>query len=248
MSGWHVEDPISLPAPPVPFLETAERRRKLKRVALAIDLGGATPVDRPTRAIVRAAADKLANAGIEIVEASPDFSGVAETFHVLRGLGYATGMQTLLAHHRDKLKPDVIWNIEQGMALTAERIGKAMLHRSRLYGEVVKFLEQYDFLLTPAACCAPNPIEERWVREVDGHKFENYIGWLTLPACITLTTCPALAIPAGFTDDGRPVGIQLVGAPRGDAEVLSAGAAIEEILGVSDAVPIDPKPARPLSR
>ena len=248
MSGWRVEDPISLPAPPVPFLETAERRRRPKRIALAIDLGGATPVDRPTRAIVRAAADKLADAGIEIVEASPDFSGVAEAFHVLRGLGYATNMRTLLAHHRDKLKPDVIWNIEQGMALTADRIGKAMLYRSRLYGEMVKFLEQYDFLLTPAACCAPNPIEERWVREVDGHKFENYIGWLTLPACITLTTCPALAIPAGFTDDGRPVGIQLVGAPRGDADVLSAGAAIEEILGVSDAVPIDPKPAQPLSR
>ena len=84
------------------------------------------------------------------------------------------------------------------------------------------------------------------MREVDGHRFENYIGWLTLPAVITLTTCPALAMPAGFTADGRPVGIQLVGAPRGDAEVLSAGAAIEDILGVRDAVPIEPKPARPL--
>jgi amidase len=85
------------------------------------------------------------------------------------------------------------------------------------------------------------------VREVDGHAFENYIGWLTLPAVITLTACPALAIPAGFTSDGRPVGIQLVGAPRGDAAVLSAGAAIEEILGLAAAVPIDPKPARTLS-
>ena len=65
-----------------------------------------------------------------------------------------------------------------------------------------------------------------------------------MPACITLTSCPALAIPAGFTEDGRPVGIQLVGLPRGDAEVLSAGAAIEEILGVSGAVPIDPKSAQ----
>jgi amidase len=246
MSGWSVEDPVALPAPPEPFLAAAQRREKPKRIALAMDLGGVTPVDRPTRAIVRQAADALANAGIEIVEASPDFSGAMEAFHVLRGLGYATNMRTLLAHHRDKLKPDVIWNIEQGMALTAERIGKAMLRRSRLYGEMVKFLQQHDFLLTPAVCCAPGPIEERWVREVDGHNFENYIGWLTLPACITLTACPALAVPAGFTGDGRPIGIQLVGLPRADAEVLSAGAALEEILGVHDAVPIDPKPARPL--
>jgi amidase len=156
-------------------------------------------------------------------------------------------MRALYERHREKLKPDVIWNIEAGMALTAERIGKALLRRSRLYGEMVQFLQQHDFLLTPAACCAPGPIEERWVREVDGHSFENYIGWLTLPACITLCACPALALPAGFTGDGRPIGIQLVGPPRADADVLSAGAALEEILGVHDAVPIDPKPARPLS-
>ena len=248
MAGWRAEDPISLPKPPEPFLTVAQRKRKPKRVALSTDLGGVTPVDPLTRAIVRQAADKLANAGIEIVEASPDFGGAMEAFHVLRGLGYATNMQALLRNHRDKLKPDVIWNIEQGMALTAERIGKALLRRSRLYGDMVAFFSKYEFLLAPGACCPPNPIEERWVREVDGHTFENYIGWLTLPAVITLTTCPALAIPAGFTADGRPVGIQLVGAPRGDAEVLSAGAAIEDILGVRDAVPIDPKPARPLPR
>lgn len=246
MSGWRVEDPVSLPAPPEPFLGVARRKRKPRRVALAIDLGGATPVDRPTRAIVRQAADRLADAGIEIVEASPDFSGAMECFHVLRGLGYVAGTRALLERHRDKLKPDVIWNVEAGLALTAERIASAQLTRSRLYGEMVAFLQRHDFLLTPAACCAPNPIEERWVREVDGHRFENYIGWLTLPACITLTTCPAISIPAGFTADGRPVGVQLVGPPRGDAELLSAAAAVEDILGVRDAVPIDPKPARPL--
>jgi amidase len=247
MAGWRVEDPISLPAPPEPFLRVARQKRKPKRIALSIDLGGVTPIDPATRAIVRATADKLAQAGIEIVEATPDFHGAMEVFHVLRGLGYVTNMSTLLARHRDKLKPDVIWNIEQGLALTAERIAKAMLRRSRLYGEVAKFMEEYEFLLTPSACCPPNPIEERWVREVDGHVFENYIGWLTLPAMITLTTCPALAIPAGFTADGRPVGIQLAGAPRNDAGVLSAGAAIEDILGLSGAVPIDPKPARAIT-
>ncbi|HEV8391417.1 MAG TPA: amidase family protein, partial [Dongiaceae bacterium] len=247
MAGRRIEDPLSLPLPPEPFLAVAQRKRKPKRVALAIDLGGATPVDPMTRAIVRQAADTLSNAGIEIVEASPDFRGAMEVFHVQRGLSYVATKAGHLAQRRDQLKPDVIWNIEQGMALTPERIGKALLRRSRLYGEMVAFLSEYDFLLTPSACCPPNPIEERWVREVDGHVFENYIGWLTLPALITLTTCPALAIPAGFTDDGRPVGIQLVGAPRGDAELLSAGAAIEDILGLAGAVPIDPKPAKKLA-
>jgi amidase len=244
MSGWCIDDPISLPAPPEPFLVTAKHKQKPKRIALAMDLGGATPVDKPTRAIVSRAADTLANAGIEIVEDSPDFSGVKEAFHVLRGLRYVANMSALLAQHRDKLKPDVIWNIEQGKALTAERSPKPC-SIARASGEMVELFKRYDVLLTPAACCAPNPIEERWVREVDGHRFENYLGWLTLPACITLTTCPAISIPAGFTDDGRPVGIQLVGAPRGDAELLSAAAAIRGHSGSARRAD-RPKPAKPL--
>ena len=246
MVSYRVEDPTSLPAPAEPFLDAALRQRRPKRVAVSADLGGVTPVDPLTRAGLRQAADKLADAGIEVVEASPDFAGAMEAFYVLRALGYATNMRSLLAKHRDKLKPDVIWNIEQGLALDAEKIGRAQLRRSRLYGEMVAFLGQYDLLLAPSACCPPGPIGERWVRQVDGHDFNDYIGWLTLHAVITLTACPALAIPAGFAPDGRPIGVQLVGAPRGEADLLSAGAAIEEILGVTDAVPIDPKPARPL--
>ena len=169
-----------------------------------------------------------------------------DAFYTLRALGYATNMRALLQKHRDKLKPDVIWNIEQGMKLTAEQIGKAQLRRSRLYGETVAFLREHDLLLAPSACCPPGPIGERWVRQVDGHVFSDYVGWLTLHGVTTLTACPALAMAAGFTPDGRPVGIQLVGSPRGESDLLSAGAAIEEILGVADRVPIDPKPARPL--
>src|SRR5262245_48506192 len=104
MAGWHVQDPISLPKPPEPFLAAARRKRLPKRMALSIDLGGVTPIDPATRAIVRQAADALADAGVEIVEASPDFHGAMEAFHVLRGLGYATNMRTLLEKHRDKLK------------------------------------------------------------------------------------------------------------------------------------------------
>jgi len=246
MVGYRAEDPISLPAPAEPFLDGTLRRRRPKRIALAMDLGGVTPVDPLTRQVVRAAVDRLADAGIEVVEASPDFRGAMDSFYTLRALGYATNMRALLSKHRDRLKPDVIWNIEQGMALTAEKIGKAQLRRSRLYGEMVEFLRQYDLILAPSACCPPGPIGERWVRRVDGHEFADYVGWLTLHGVITLTACPSLAIPAGFTTDGRPVGVQLVGRHRGEADLLSAGAAIEEILGVAGQVPIDPKPARPL--
>jgi amidase len=246
MVGYHPADPVSLPAPAYSFLAAAQSRDKPKRVAISADLGGVSPIDPLTRAGLRATADQLAKAGIEVVETSPDFGGAMDAFYVLRALGYATNMRALLQKHRDKLKPDVIWNIEQGLALTADKISKAQLRRSRLYGEVVEFMQKFDLLIAPSACCPPGPIGERWVRKVDGHEFPDYIGWLTLHGVTTLTTCPSIAIPAGFTPDGRPLGIQLVGAPRGEADLLSHAAGIEEILGVAEAVPIDPKPARPL--
>jgi amidase len=244
-AGVHPRDPISLEYPARSFQDSIAEARPVKRVGFSADLG-VTPVAREIREICAAAATRFTDTGAKVEEATPDLKDAHFVFQTLRAFKFATDRSKLLAEHRDKLKPDVIWNIEQGLALTAERIAKALLHRSRLYGEMVKFLGEHEFLLAPSACCPPNPIGERWVRQVDGHVFENYLGWLTLPAVITLTSCPALAIPAGFTGDGRPVGIQLVGAPRGDAELLSAGAAIEEILGVSEAVPIDPKPARAL--
>jgi amidase len=139
------------------------------------------------------------------------------------------------------LKPDVIWNIERGMGLGAEEIGTALLRRGRLYGEIAAFFQTYDLLLAPAACTPPLDIKQRWVREVDGHKFENYVDWLQMASVITMTSCPALAMPAGFTGDGRPVGLQLVGKPRGEAALLSAAAALEAILGLTKLTPIEPR-------
>jgi amidase len=245
MAGWHIEDPLSLESPRESFQAAAAAKRRPKRIGFSPDLG-IVPVDAEVREICAAAARRFQDLGAAVEEACPDFTGAIDSFKTLRAAGFVAGYAALYDTQRDKLKPDVIWNIEQGMKLDAERIGRAQLRRSRLYGETVAFLRQYDLILAPSACCPPGPIGERWVREVDGHVFSDYVGWLTLHGVTTLTACPAIAIPAGFTADGSPVGIQLVGSPRGEADLLSAAAAIEEILGVAEQVPIDPQPARPL--
>lgn len=87
-------------------------------------------------------------------------------------------------------------------------------------------------------------MKTRWVREVGDTVLDNYVDWLRLTFAITLTACPAISIPCGFTADGRPVGLQLVGRPRGEAALLAAAAALEEIIGLSPAPPIDPRPGR----
>jgi amidase len=247
MAGWHIEDPLSLEAPAVGFRETARRRLAPKRVAFSTDLG-ITPVAPETRAICKAAAERFAAMGAIVEEACPDFLGVPQAFQTLRAVDYAATMKPLYDRHRDKLKPDVIWNIERGMKLQIEEIGKALLRRGRLYGQIAEFFQTYDILIAPAACTPPLDVKIRWVKEVDGQSFENYVEWLKIASVITMTSCPSIAVPAGFTTDGRPVGVQIVGRPRGEAALLSAAAAFEEATGLAKLTPIDPRPGPAFTR
>jgi len=239
MAGWHIEDPISLAKPEEPFLTTARKRKKPKRIALILAPAG-LPIEPEVIAGVRAVAEKLSKEGIIVEEASPDFGGVGQAFQTLRAVDFSTSMEVLLKNHRDKLKPDVIWNIEKGLALKSEEIGKALLRRARLYSEVAAFFGKFDAMLLPAAPILPRDVKERWPREINGIQLDNYVEWLKLAALITMTSCPSLALPGGFSADGRPIGIQLVGKPRGEADLLSHGLFVEDILGLRDKVPIDP--------
>jgi amidase len=240
MSGWHIEDPLSLPPPAQSFQMAADWREAPKRVAFSEDFG-ITPVDPEVRRLCREAAWKLEAAGARIEDAHPDFDGVFEAFQVLRAFDFATTMKPLYDEHRHLLKPDIVWNIERGLALTPEQVGRAQLRQSRLYADTVTFFETYDVLIAPAACTPPLPIEIRWLRELEGVQWDNYVEWLRIVSVITMSTCPVIALPAAFTQDGRPVGIQMVGHPRGDWSLLSAAAAFEEIVGITGLTPIEPR-------
>lgn len=240
MVGYDPMDPVSLPAPPESFLDAARAGTMPKRVAVSADLG-ITPVDPATRAVLAAAVEKMRMAGIEVVERCPDFAGVPTAFQTLRAIDYATSMRPLMDRYRDQLKPDVIWNVEKGLALSAEEIGQAQRRRSRLYGDMVAFLREVDVLIAPAACTPPRDIGERWVQSVDGVEFENYVDWLKIASVITVSSCPSLALPAGYTPDGRPVGLQIIGRPRGEAALLATAKSLESLFGLATNVPLNPR-------
>lgn len=240
MAGWHIDIPVSYPAPAESFLTTAQRRTRPQRIAFCLDPAG-LPIEPGVKDVCRQALDALAKAGLPIEEASPDFGGVGEAFQTLRAADYAATMRPLLNRHRDKLKAEVIWNAEKGLKLTGEEIGRAHIRRSRLYADMVAFFKTYDLLVLPAAPILPRDIKERWPREINGEQLDNYVEWLKLAALITMTACPVLSLPCGFAPDGRPMGLQLVGRPRGEGALLSHALVCEEILGLRDMVPIDPK-------
>jgi amidase len=231
MAGFDRRDPSSFEGPAVPFGVAVERPPALRRVAFSSDLGGITPVDAEVAAVCERAARAFEAVGVEVVEASPDLAAAVETFTVLRAELFAANMAPLLEQHRDQLKPEVVWNIEKGLALDAEAIGRAERDRSAMFDALVRFFEDVDLFLCPAAVCRPFPVEQRYVEELAGHRFATYIDWVTCTFAITLTGAPALSLPAGTTSDGLPVGLQLVAPPRDEAALLAAAAHLEDEIG-----------------
>jgi amidase len=242
MSGEHPADPLSLPLLRDSFLAAVRSGNKPKRIAYSPDLG-ITPVDPEVAAITRKAAARFAEAGAIVEEAHPDLREAHECFHVLRAYDFAISKAALLRTKRHQLKPEVIWNIEEGLKLTVEQLERAEAQRVAMATRALEFFKTYDLLLTPATIVAPFPIENRYVAECAGKTFDNYVEWLGIVYAITLACCPALSLPCGFTASGLPVGLQLVGPPRGEAQLLAGAKVLEDVLGLRATTPIDPKPA-----
>ena len=163
---------------------------------------------------------------------------------MLRAFDFAMTKAELLRTKRDLLKPEVIWNIEEGLKLTVDQIARAEAQRVAMTARTVVFFKTYDLLLAPTTIVAPFPVENRYVAECAGKKFDNYVQWLGIVYAITLACCPALSLPCGFTASGLPVGLQMVAPPRGEAQLLAGARVLEDILGLRGSTPIDPRPPK----
>jgi len=212
------------------FLEAARNPRKPVRIAFSADLG-LTPVDPAVEAAFRDAIGRLEGAGLPVVEACPDFTGAHQAFQVLRAMAFAIATGPLLEAHRDLLKPEIVWNVEKGLALDGRAIIEAERERVRLFQAVREFLETHDAIVCPGAIVPPFPKGERYVGECNGRKFETYIDWLAITYGFTLVSLPVICIPCGTTVDGLPAGLQIAGRPGGEAELISIARTIEDALG-----------------
>lgn len=241
MTGESPSDPVSLPRDGTLYRDAARKPAALRKVAFSADLG-VTPVDPEVADICRKAAYRFAELGVAVEDAHPDFTGAQKTFQTLRAAKYAASHAERLKNHRDLLKPDVIWNIEKGFALSVADIVEAEATRAAFIARTNAFFCDYDLLLAPATIVAPFPIGERYVDRCAGVEFDNYVDWLAIAYTISLTTAPALSLPCGFTSTGLPVGLQVIARPRGEAKLLSAAAQLEKALALDTGEPIDPRP------
>ncbi|HWD07399.1 MAG TPA: amidase [Amycolatopsis sp.] len=201
------------------------------RVAWAPDLGGRIPVDRTITEVLAPAADLVEELGGVLVDACPDLSGADETFDVLRAWQQAVLLGDLVREHPEQVKETVRWNVERGFRLTGEDIGRAEVAHGRLHRQVLAFFDEVDVLLAPTTQVLPFDVDLEYPAEVDGRPMSTYLEWMRSCSLISATGCPAVSVPGGFTAEGLPVGLQIVGAPHADLQVLGIAQVWEEKTG-----------------
>lgn len=231
MVGRDPRDPLSIDEPGERFRQPLDREFRGMKLAWSPDMGG-LPVDsRVTEVLARAASAMQRELGCDVEEATPDFTGADEVFQVLRAYRFAANFNEIFDENRHRIKESVIWNVEKGRSLTALDVGLAEQKQAALYQRMVAFLDEYNYLLCPVNQVPPFDVEIDYPTEIDGVQMSNYIEWMQSAYFISATGLPSISVPAGFTTDGLPVGLQIVGRPRDDMGVLQLAHAFEQATG-----------------
>jgi amidase len=240
-AGWHPQDPLSWPVQRGSYLAAVANPQPPPALAFSPDLGIYPTVDAEVARVFGEAARRLQAGGCNVEQAHPDLRDAYATFQVLRAVSFVANMAPLIEQHRDRIKPDVIANAELGFSLRAADIARAEAAQGEIVRRMARFFERHEVLVCPTAITPAIPVEMRHVESLNGVKFEGYLGWVLSTCALSVTGCPVLALPCGFTRDGLPVGLQVIGPPRSEARLLQVGAWLERVLAVAPTPPIDPR-------
>lgn len=232
-AGYHPRAPLSHDRQGS-FLEGLQTPSSGGRIAWLGDLGGHLPLETGILPLCEAALGRFADASFQTEARVPDadFEALWQAFVTLR---QASSGCALKAHYDDPakrklLKPEAVWEVEGATRLTAPQVHAASVRRTSWHRTLLSLFERFDLLALPTAQVFPFAVGTHWPSQVAGRAMDSYHRWMQVSAFATLGGCPAVNVPAGFDDKSRPMGMQLIGPPRGDLAVLRAAAAYEATL------------------
>ena len=206
------------------------------RIAWSRDLGS-LPIEPEVTAVLDEARERLVQLGCEVQDVALDLRPADEAFETLRAVSFLRAFGTAPPTLRETLKATIIWNIDQGLALDGAAVARAVAARSEVFATVAELLARFDVLAAPTAQVAPFPVEWEYPTEIAGVAMPDYLRWMRACSRVTVTAHPVAAVPAGFTADGLPVGMQWVGRYRGDRRLLEHAAAWEAESGFAERHP-----------
>lgn len=227
MAGPDPRSPIAIDEPGARFRGPLGRSFAGVRVAWSRDLGG-LPIDPRVTAVIDAQRPTFQALGCAVEDGQPDFADAREIFQAWRGWLFESRYAPLIEHHRHQLKDTIIWNLEQGQKITGPQLAVAERKRTALYHRVREFMAAREFLILPATQVPPFDVHVPYVTEINGVTLPTYVDWMRACSDITVTGLPAISVPCGFTTDGLPVGVQIVGRHHDDWGVLQLAHAFEQ--------------------
>jgi amidase len=227
IAGPDPRSPIAIREPGALFAQPLARDFKGVRVAWSRNLGR-FPVDPQVTAVLESQRSVFTDLGCVVEEGEPDFRDADEIFKVWRAWSFAASFAELLKTHRNQIKDTVIWNVEEGLKLTGPQLATADAKRTELFHRVREFMERYEYLILPVSQAPPFPVTQPYITEINGVTMPTYIDWMQSCYFITVTGHPAISAPCGFTPEGLPVGVQIVGRHQADFNVLQLAYAFEQ--------------------
>ena len=222
--------PLSINEPGALFARPLDRNFKGVRVAWFKDLGG-VPFDPRVRAVVDAQRKTFESLGCLVEQAEPDFAPAEIAFRILRAWNSATTYGERLRQHPEAFKDTLKGEIEEGLRYTGADIARAETAHGQIWRRFQAFLEKYEYFVLPTTQLPPFDVNTPYPTEIAGVKFDNYIDWMKCCWYISATGNPAASVPAGFTPEGLPVGLQIVGRAKEDFSVLQMAHAFEQVTG-----------------
>jgi amidase len=226
MAGPDARDPLSLLDDPAGFARGLSSDPSGLRIAWSADLGF-LPVEAAVREVFGLAGTYFESLGCVVEEAAPDLQDAPEVFQVLRAHDFSVRFAEYCRQQPDKLKDTIHWNTAKGLDQSGSAVAQAEVNHLAIYQRMLTFFADHDFLVLPSTQVLPFDKDLDWVREIEGVVFDNYLQWMEICFVISLTACPVISIPCGFSANGLPVGLQIIGPPGQDLAVLKLAHAFE---------------------
>ena len=231
-AGFDPRAPMSLDGAGSRFLAPLETNFRGKRIGWLNDLNGAAPYEAGVLELCREALKTFETIGCTVEIATPQASveDAWQAFVKLRQFQQGSNFRIFYDDpaKRALLKPEAIYEIEGGMKLSAFDVTNASIARTRWSNAFHHLFERYDYLVMPTAQLFPFDIKETWPHQIAGKTMRSYHEWMVAICMVTLSGCPAIAVPAGFSSSGLPMGIQIVAPVHHDLDCLKIGHAYEQ--------------------
>ena len=237
ISGAHPQAPLSK-LTEQSFVPPLAAQSSPKRVGFSADFGGQIPVAADVIDLIAKTRGFFVDLGCEVDAACPDLSGARDAFHILRAASFARRHGPGVRRNPNDYKKTIVWNVEAGLALNDTDVQRALQQQTALIARFNVFFEHFDFLITPVVQVLPFDAELEYVTAIDGKPMQTYIEWMESCSIVSLTGLPALSLPAGFSAQGLPVGLQIIGKPHADLAVLQLAKAFESLNPVWKQEPI----------